>query len=81
MLDQVMSTMRMVEPNKMMHQMLGTDGGNPDTDGDGVLVTESFDSPMLGDPEIYPGKLEGRCDQLRAALTTTLENLKTALES
>ena len=50
-------------------------------DGDGVMVTESFDSPMLGSPDIYPGKLEGRCEQLRAALATTLDNLKTALES
>lgn len=49
-------------------------------EGDGVRVTESFDSPMLGDPEIYPGKLEGRCDMLRAACQTTLENLKSALE-
>ena len=49
-------------------------------DGDGVLVTESFDSPMLGDPDIYPGKIEGRCDQLRAGITATLENLKVALE-
>ncbi|MCP5029530.1 MAG: SRPBCC family protein [Actinomycetia bacterium] len=50
-------------------------------EGDGVRVTESFDSPMLGDPEIYPGKLEGRCGQLQAACEVTLANLKTALES
>ena len=49
-------------------------------DDDGVVVTESFDSPMLQSPDIYPGKLDGRCDQLRAALVTTLEHLKTALE-
>ena len=28
------------------------------TDG-GTTVTESFDSPMLADPEVYPGKIEG----------------------
>lgn len=50
-------------------------------EGDGVRVTESFDSPMLGDPEIYPGQLEGRCEMLRAACQTTLDNLKAALES
>ena len=49
-------------------------------DADGVVVTESFDSPMLQSPDIYPGKLDGRCEQLRAALVTTLENLKAALE-
>lgn len=52
-----------------------------EAEGDGVRVTESFDSPMLGDPEIYPGKLEGRCENLREACQTTLENLKTALEA
>ncbi|MFT7648964.1 MAG: hypothetical protein ACI8Y4_003719 [Candidatus Poriferisodalaceae bacterium] len=50
-------------------------------DGDGVTVTEAFDSPMLGDPEIYPGKIEGRCEQLTAACQTTLDNLKAALEA
>ena len=50
------------------------------SEGDGVRVTESFDSPMLGDPEIYPGKIEGRCEQLQAACETTLQNLKAALE-
>lgn len=49
--------------------------------GDGVAVTESFDSPMLGDPDIYPGKLDGRCEQLRSACATTLQNLKGALEA
>ncbi|MGY9075281.1 MAG: SRPBCC family protein [Acidimicrobiales bacterium] len=51
-----------------------------EADGDGVVVTESFDSPMLGDPEIYPGKIDGRCAQLTAACATTLDNLKTVLE-
>ncbi len=50
------------------------------TDG-GTTVTESFDSPMLADPEVYPGKIEGRCEQLQAALETTLANLKAALET
>lgn len=47
----------------------------------GTIVTESFDSPMLSNPEIYPGKIEGRCEQLQGALETTLANLKAALES
>ncbi len=51
----------------------------PGEDG-GVVVTESFDSPMLGDPEIYPGKIDGRCEQLREACEVTLANLKAALE-
>ncbi|MEM7286443.1 MAG: SRPBCC family protein [Actinomycetota bacterium] len=31
-----------------------------EADGDGVVVTESFDSPMLQSPDIYPGRLDGR---------------------
>jgi len=50
-------------------------------DGDGVVVTESFDSPMLGDPDVYPGEIHGRCEQLRGAIEITLANLKAALEA
>lgn len=50
-------------------------------DADGVVVTESFDSPMFGDAATYPGKIEGRCEQLTPAFATTLQNLTAALES
>lgn len=51
-----------------------------ETDG-GCRVTESFDAPLLALPDIYPGRIEGRCAQLEAACRTSLENLKAALES
>ena len=41
-------------------------------------VTETFDAPMLAMPEIYPGTLEGRCENLTQACQTTMENLATA---
>lgn len=50
-------------------------------DGSGCIVTESFDAPMLGRPDIYPGKIEGRCEQLEKACGETLRNLRAALES
>lgn len=49
-------------------------------DGEGCIVTESFDAPLLAMPDIYPGRIEGRCDMLQAACETTLANLKAALE-
>ena len=39
---QVLSTMSMVEPNKMMHQMLGTDGGK-----DSVCTREFLREKMV----------------------------------
>lgn len=50
-------------------------------DGAGCVVTESFSAPMLAMPEVYPGKIEGRRDNLEAACVTTLTNLKAALEA
>lgn len=50
-------------------------------DGDACVVTESFDAPMLSMPDVYPGKIEGRRDNLERACETTLANLKVALES
>jgi len=50
-------------------------------DGDGCVVTEAFHAPMLALPEIYPGKIEGRRDNLEAACRSTMDNLKAALES
>ena len=41
-LNQVLSTMSMVEPNKMMHQMLGTNGGK-----DSVCTREFLREKMV----------------------------------
>ncbi len=49
-------------------------------DGEGCKVTESFDAPLLAMPDIYPGRIEGRRDNLEAACNTTLANLKAAVE-
>lgn len=49
-------------------------------DGDGCIVTEAFHAPLLALPEIYPGRIEGRRDNLEAACRTTMDNLKAALE-
>jgi hypothetical protein len=68
-----------IVPPKWEHATTWTYRFEPNSAG-GTTVTESFDSPMLSDPEIYPGKIEGRCEQLQAALETTLANLKAALE-
>ena len=49
-------------------------------DGDGSIVTEAFHAPLLGLPDIYPGKIEGRRDNLEKACQITMANLKSALE-
>ncbi len=49
-------------------------------DGDGSTVTEAFHAPLLALPEIYPGKIDGRRDNLEKACRTTMANLKSALE-
>ena len=49
-------------------------------DGDGCSVTESFHAPLLEHPQIYPGRIEGRRDNLERACETTMANLKAALE-
>lgn len=46
----------------------------------GCVVTESFDAPMLALPDVYPGRIEGRRDNLERACETTLANLKTLAE-
>lgn len=50
-------------------------------DGDGCIVTEAFHAPLLERPELYPGRIEGRRDNLESACETTMANLKAALES
>ena len=43
-------------------------------------VTESFEAPLLELPKIYPGKIEGRRDNLEQACRTTMNNLRAAFE-
>ncbi len=47
---------------------------------DGCVVTESFRAPLLAQPDIYPGRIEGRRDQLERACEITMANLKAAAE-
>lgn len=44
-------------------------------------VTESFDAPMLAMPDVYPGKIEGRRDNLQRACETTMANLQAAFNT
>ena len=44
-------------------------------------VTERFDAPMLALPDVYPGRIEGRRDNLEKACRTTMENLRAAFTS
>jgi len=44
-------------------------------------VTERFDAPMLALPDVYPGKIEGRCENLTQACETTMANLQAAFAS
>ena len=41
-------------------------------------VTETFDAPMLALPDVYPGRIEGRRDNLEASCQTTMQNLQSA---
>lgn len=50
-------------------------------DGTGSIVTERFDAPLLGLPDVYPGRIEGRRDNLEEACGITMANMKAALES
>lgn len=52
-----------------------------DADGSGSIVTETFDAPLLAMPDLYPGRIEGRRDNLEKACRITLNNLKEALQS
>ena len=53
----------------------------PDPVGTGCTVTETFHAPLLGLPDIYPGRIEGRRDNLERACESTMASLKAALES
>ena len=46
--------------------------------GTGCTVTETFHAPMLALPDIYPGQIKGRRDNLEQACRTTMENLAAA---
>lgn len=48
------------------------------TGPDSCRVTEWFDAPMLALPDVYPGKIEGRCANLQRACEKTMENLRAA---
>lgn len=50
-------------------------------DGDGCIVTETFHAPLLEQPDIYPGRIEGRRDHLELGCERTLAALKADLES
>lgn len=50
-------------------------------DGDGCVVTEAFHAPLLAHPDLYPGRVEGRRDNLEQGCETTMANLKATLES
>lgn len=52
----------------------------PDADGTGCTVTETFHAPLLALPDIYPGRIEGRRDNLEKACETTMANLKATVE-
>lgn len=52
-----------------------------EADGSGSIVTERFDAPMLALPDVYPGTIEGRRDNLEKGCEITMANLKAALES
>ena len=48
--------------------------------GEGCVVTESFEAPLLALPDVYPGRIEGRRDDLERGCETTLANLKAMAE-
>ncbi len=52
-----------------------------ESDGAGSVVTERFDAPMLALPDVYPGTIEGRRDNLQSGCEATMANLKAALEA
>ena len=51
------------------------------TGPDTCNVTEWFDAPMLALPDVYPGRIEGRCENLENACKATMENLRSAFAS
>ncbi len=68
-------------PPKFEHATTWAYTIEPDADGGGCTVTETFHAPLLGLPDIYPGRIEGRRDNLEQACEKTMVNLKIALDS
>jgi hypothetical protein len=52
-----------------------------ETHGERCRITQSFEAPMLGLPDVYPSEIDGRCAGLQAAIEKTLGRIKVALES
>ncbi len=50
----------------------------PEADANSCTVTESFHAPLLAMPKVYPGKIEGRRDNLERACEATMANLRDA---
>ncbi len=65
-------------PPKFEHATIWRYEIEPNESG-GCTVTESFEAPMLAMPDVYPGKIEGRRDNLEKACRVTMANLKAAL--
>lgn len=53
----------------------------PDADGDGCTVTESFDAPMLALPDVYPGRIEGRHANLVRGCEITMAKLASSFST
>ena len=68
-------------PPKFEHATVWAYTIEPDADGASCTVTESFHAPLLALPDVYPGKIEGRRDNLEKACKTTMANLKTTVEA
>lgn len=65
----------LVPPN-FEHATLWSYTISPDDDGNGCTVTESFHAPLLAMPDVYPGRIEGRRDNLEQACAKTMSNLR-----
>lgn len=51
------------------------------TGDNSCTVTEWFHAPMLALPDVYPGTIEGRCENLENACRITMESLRYAFAS
>ena len=65
-------------PPKFEHATTWAYSIEPDEDGTGCTVTEEFHAPMLAMPDVYPGRIEGRRDNLEKACEKTMANLEAA---
>lgn len=51
------------------------------TGPDSCTVTERFHAPMLALPDVYPGTIEGRCENLEKGCRITMDNLRAAFST